>query len=77
MSVVTATIKLTNKKGQLMPRKPRMTKSEKAFVERITSIVFATPEIRNGNRYLDRKTFALLAQETQKRYLDLLSTKTR
>ena len=58
-------------------RKPRMTKAEKAFTERIHSIVFATPEIRNGNRYLDRKTFALLSQETQDRYLKLLSTKTR
>lgn len=57
--------------------KLRMTKSEKAFVERINSIVFATPEHRNGNRYLDRKTFALLSQETQDRYLTLVSTKTR
>lgn len=57
--------------------KLRMTKSEKAFVERINAIVFATPEIRNGNRYLDRKTFDLLSQETQDRYLKLVSTKTR
>jgi hypothetical protein len=57
--------------------KPRMTKAEKAFVERVSSIVFATPEVRNGNRYLDRKTFALLSQQTQDRYLDLLLTKTR
>lgn len=57
--------------------KPRMTKAEKAFVERVSSIVFATPEIRNGQRYLDRKTFALLSQETQDRYWNLLLTKTR
>ena len=57
--------------------KPRMTKAEKAFVERVSSIVFATPEIRNGNRYLDRKTFALLSKETQDRYLTLLTTKTK
>ena len=57
--------------------KPRMTKSEKAFVERVTSTVFATPEIRNGHRFLDRKTFALLSQETQDRYLDLIMTKTK
>jgi hypothetical protein len=57
--------------------KPRMNKAEKAFVERVSSIVFATPEIRNGQRYLDRKTFALLSQQTQDRYLDLLLTKTR
>ncbi len=58
-------------------RKPRMTRSEKAFVERVSSIVFATPEIRNGQRYLDRKTFALLSKETQDRYWDLLIHKTR
>jgi hypothetical protein len=58
-------------------RKARMTKAEKAFVERVSSIVFATPEIRNGQRYLDRKTFGLLSQETQDRYLNLLLTKTR
>ncbi len=60
-----------------MARKPRMTKSEKAFVERISAIVFATPEIRNGQAYLDRKTFALLSKETQDRYWDLLIHKTR
>jgi hypothetical protein len=54
-----------------------MTKSEKAFVERVSSIVFATPEIRNGQRYLDRKTFALLSKDTQDRYLELLVSKTR
>lgn len=58
-------------------RKPRMTKSEKAFVERVSAIVFATPEIRNGVSYLDRKTFALLPQVAQDRYLNLLLTKTR
>lgn len=58
-------------------RKPRMTVAEKAFVERVSSIVFATPEIRDGKRYLDRKTFALLPEVAQKRYLNLLATKTR
>jgi hypothetical protein len=58
-------------------RKPRYTKAERAFMDRIHSIVFATPEIRNGNRYLDRKTFALLSEETQKRFMNLLATKTR
>jgi hypothetical protein len=57
--------------------KPRMTKSEKAFVERITAIVFANPEIRDGKKYLDRKTFALLPEIAQKRYRELLTTKTR
>ena len=54
-----------------------MTKSEKAFVERVSAIVFATPEIRNGVSYLDRKTFAQLPQVAQDRYLELLRTKTR
>lgn len=60
-----------------MSRKPRMTKAEKAFVERVSSIVFATPEVRDGKRYLDRKTFAMLSEVTQKRYLNLLASKTR
>jgi hypothetical protein len=63
-------------KGKLL-RKPRMTKSEKAFVERVSAIVFATPEILNGVSYLDRKTFALLPKVAQDRYIDLLMTKTR
>ena len=58
-------------------RKPRMTKAEKAFTERIHAIVFATPEIRNGVSYLDRKAFALLPKVAQDRYIDLLMTKTR
>lgn len=57
--------------------KPRMTKNEKAFVERISKFVFATPEVRNGKNYLDRQTFHLLSAETQDRYLTLLTTKTR
>jgi hypothetical protein len=57
--------------------KPRMTKSEKIFVERITKFVFATPEIRNGVKYLDRETFALLSPETQNKFLTLIATKTR
>jgi hypothetical protein len=58
-------------------RKPRMNKEEKAFMERINAFVFATPEIRNGKQWLDRKTFALLSKETQDRYQTLMVTKTR
>jgi hypothetical protein len=54
-----------------------MTKSEKAFVERISAIVFATPEIRNGVRYLDRKAFATLPEADRKQFIDLLIDKTR
>jgi hypothetical protein len=58
-------------------RKPRYTKAEKEFMNRIQAIVFATPEIRNGQKYLDRKTFALLSQETRDRWTNLLINKTR
>ena len=58
-------------------RKPRYTKAEKEFMNRIHAIVFATPEIRNGQKYLDRKTFALLSQETRDRWTNLLINKTR
>jgi hypothetical protein len=54
-----------------------MTKSEKAFVERISAIVFATPEIRNGQKYLDRKAFATLPNVEQKQFIDLVIGKTR
>jgi hypothetical protein len=76
MSVAPAKIKSLQKKGQLMP-KPRMTKSEKAFVESVHKIVFATPEIRNGVSYLDRKAWATLSADNQKRYLHLAIDKTR
>lgn len=57
--------------------KPRMTKAEKAFTERIHAIVFATPEIRNGVSYLDRKAFYNLPPEDQARWNYLLIHKTR
>ena len=54
-----------------------MTKAEKAFTERIHAIVFATPEIRNGVSYLDRKAFYNLPLEEQARWNYLLIHKTR
>lgn len=54
-----------------------MTASEKAFVAEISALVFATPEIRDGKRWLDRKTFHTLPKFAQDRYLTLLATKTR
>jgi hypothetical protein len=54
-----------------------MTKSEKAFVERVSSIVFATPEIRDGQKWLDRKAFATLPEADRKQYIDLIIGKTR
>jgi hypothetical protein len=58
-------------------RKPRMTRSEKAFMAWANAILFATPEIRNGVRYLDRKAWATLSADNQKRYLHLAIDKTR
>lgn len=58
-------------------RKPRMTRSEKAFMAWANAILFATPEIRNGEKYLDRKAWATLSKENQTRYLHLAIDKTR
>lgn len=76
MSGVSAKIKSSTKKGQLMP-KPRMTQNEKAFFERVNAIVFNPAMVRNGVRYLNTNTFNALPEATQKRYLDLTINKTR
>ena len=34
-------------------RKPRMTKSEKAFMEKVSAMVFAQPEIRDGKKFME------------------------
>jgi len=57
-------------------RKPRMTKSERKFYNEISALVFATPEIRDGKRYLDRKTFYALPEDVQKRWRELSFSKT-
>ena len=56
--------------------KPRMTKSEKAIVKAINAIVFATPEIRNGKKFVDRVAFNKLPDQTQKIWLDPVMNKT-
>ncbi len=56
--------------------KPRMTKAEKAIVKAVNAIVFATPEERNGKKFLDRVAFQKLPDQTQKIYLDLVINKT-
>jgi hypothetical protein len=56
--------------------KPRMTKKEKAIVMAINEIVFATPEIRNGKKFVDRVAFNKLPDQTQKIWLDLVMNKT-
>lgn len=75
MSVVHSIIKSTNKKGSLM-RKPRMTKAERSFYDAITALVFATPEVRNGKNYLDRKAFATLSPAVRAKWIDLQVNKT-
>lgn len=56
--------------------KPRMTKNEKAIVKAVNAVVFANPEIRNGQKFLDRVAFQKLPDQTQKIYLDLVINKT-
>lgn len=58
-------------------RKPRMTKSEKAFMERVNAIVFNPAVIRDGKRYMNVTTFNALPEHVQKQYRDLLLNKTR
>lgn len=54
-----------------------MTKSEKAFMDRVNAIVFNPPMMRDGVRYLNTNTFDALPEHAQKRYMDLLIGKTR
>jgi hypothetical protein len=58
-------------------RKPRMTKTEKAFMERVNAIVFNPAMIRDGKRYMNTNTFNALPEHAQERYMDLLLNKTR
>jgi hypothetical protein len=53
-----------------------MTKAERKFFDDVTAVVFATPEVRDGKNYMDRKAFAALPEETQKRWLALSVNKT-
>jgi hypothetical protein len=56
--------------------KPRMTKSEKAFVQRVNAIVFNPPMLINGKRTLNTTTFNAMPQTAQDRYLKLVFSKT-
>ena len=58
-------------------KKSRMTKAEKAFVERVTAIVFNPAMIRDGKRYMNTNTFHAMPETAQKRYMDLIGNKTR
>jgi len=70
-------MELQEKKGLLMPRKPRMTKAEKLFCERITALISKHPEIRGGVRFIDRTALNYLKPEIKEQYLTLLIQKTR
>ena len=70
-------MELQEKKGLLMPRKPRMTKSEKMFAERITALISKHPEIRGGTKFIDRTALNYLKPEIKEQYLNLLIHKTR
>ena len=58
-------------------RKPRMTKAERLFDKRITALVSANPEIRNGVSYIDRTALSYLDPEVKQKWLTLIATKTR
>lgn len=77
MSVVSGKIKITNlKEMRNEMKKSRMTKAERKFFDAITALVFATPEVRNGKNYLDRKAFNVLPKDVQTKWIDLQVNKT-
>lgn len=53
-----------------------MTKAERGFVERVNAIVFNPAMIRDGKRYMNTNTFNALPEHAQKRYMDLITSKT-
>lgn len=56
---------------------PRMTKSEKMFMDRMNAVLFNPAMLRNGVRYLNTDTMKAMPENAQKRYRELLITKTR
>lgn len=57
--------------------KARMTKAERLFDKRISALVSANPEKRDGNSYIDRTALSYLRPEVKDEWLKLLATKTR
>ena len=53
-----------------------MTKAEKEIFKAINEVIFKTPEIRNGKKFVDRVAFNKLPDQTQKIWLDLAMNKT-
>jgi hypothetical protein len=58
-------------------RKPRMTKAERLFVSRISALISAHPEIRNGVSFIDRTALHYLKPEIVDEYFRLTIEKTR
>lgn len=59
-------------------RKPRMTKSEKEFVERIVELCFFKPDYRKGNISENNiEKFNTLTLEEQNKFFYLINYKTR
>ena len=59
-------------------RKPRMTKSEKAFVNSVIELAFRNPELREGNATrIDLEKFNTLSVEDQNKFFTLTINKTR
>jgi hypothetical protein len=73
MSVANAILVLSRKERATMPRKPRMTASEKRFETLITNFVF----VENGGRLVDSPKWQMLNEQTKYAYLTLIATKTR
>jgi hypothetical protein len=71
-------ILLLKKKVRLKMRKPRMTKSEKQFVERIVELCFSNPDYRKGNiTECDIRKFNTLTSDEQHKFFYLINYKTR
>ena len=54
-----------------------MTKAEKLFVSRISALISAHPEIRNGVSFIDRTALHYLKPEIVDEYFRLTIEKTR
>lgn len=65
------------KKGSQLMAKPRMTKAERLFDSRISALVSANPEKRNGVSFIDRTALDYLKPEVKEEWLKLISTKSR
>ncbi len=77
MSVVSAILVLSRKERATMPRKPRMTRTEKNFSELLTGFLFVAPTGVAGQNKIDFERWEMLTPEVRNEYLKLIATKTR